>query len=267
MERNHAHLCTWYPPEKRQNVNGVSPAASHSHHGTTLVDKDDWDRICTKLDQMEHAFAEFKEDMRKLCSAQSRGSISIDMPSNNKLIIDATGPKYVRAMEVNEQSHLTGENIHLGGGSVPALVAALSKGKGKDLFGSSVLPLFGLDNESATYPFVSLWGQQGALQRVIELAKVLPGDAECLETFRQYRDGAFVTYPAIAAIERFESDLLQFLSNRRMAQTTGQPEITGETMYGMPLRWVALLFAAFAGGIQFSAMPGKDRDLLSQVYG
>ncbi|KAB8346018.1 hypothetical protein FH972_023070 [Carpinus fangiana] len=266
VERNHAHLCTWYPPDKRQNVNGTAVSTSHTHHGTTTVDKDDWDRICSKLDHMERAFAEFKDDMRKLCTSNNAQNESSADALDRKILAETTGPKYVKAMEVNELSQMTGENIHLGGGSVPALIAALNKGKGNDLFGSSVLPLFGLDNESATYPFVSLWGQQGALQRVNELAKVLPGDAECLETFRQYRDGNYVTYPAVAAIERLESDLLQFLSNRRTAQQTGEHQNTGSSMHGMPIRWVALLFAAFAGGIQFSTMPGKDRDLLSQVY-
>lgn len=101
---------------------------------------------------------------------------------------EANGPRYVRAMEINEQSGLTGERVHLGGGSVPALVMALQKGNGnpaavQDLFGSSVLPLFGLDNETATYPFVDLWGNpKGNLERINELCKAIPSDSECLES-------------------------------------------------------------------------------------
>lgn len=231
-----------------------------------MVDKDDWDRICSKIDMMERSFTELKDDLRRLCGAAKASPETPTSPGSIGRVSDMSGPKYVKAMEVNEKSSLTGENVHLGGGSVPALVAALNKGKGNELFGSSVLPLFGLDNESATYPFVSLWGHQGALPRVNELAKVLPGDAECLESFRQYRDGAFVTYPAIVAAEKFESDLLLFLSNRRLAQTSASHQNTGESMYGMPIRWLGLLFAAFAAGIQFSNMPGKDRELLAQVY-
>lgn len=97
------------------------------------------------------------------------------------------GPSYVKAMEINEANHITGEPINLGGGSIPALVTALGKGndyscKVKQVFGNNaLLPVFGLDNESTTYPFVSLWGYQEASTRVTELRKALPSDAECIE--------------------------------------------------------------------------------------
>ena len=90
-------------------------------------------------------------------------------------------------MEMDEHSELTGGTIHLGGGSVPALINALGKGddyskKVQQVFGNNtMLPVFGLDNESATYPFVSLWGHQEASTRVAELRKLLPNDAECTE--------------------------------------------------------------------------------------
>lgn len=88
-------------------------------------------------------------------------------------------------MEINEQNQMTGETVHLGGGSVPALIKALRAGNTpavQEVFGSNVLPLFGLDNENATYPFVSLWGNpQGATGRIEELQKALPSDVDCLE--------------------------------------------------------------------------------------
>lgn len=40
-----------------------------------------------------------------------------------------------------------------------------------------------------------------------------------------------------------------------------------DQMYGMSLQWVGLLFAAFASGAQFTTLPKKERDLVSQVYG
>lgn len=95
------------------------------------------------------------------------------------------GPGYVRAMEMNEPSQMTGEPVHLGGGSVPALIKALRDGNTpavQEVFGSNVMGLFGLDNENATYPFISLWGNpQGAAGRIEELQKALPTDADCIE--------------------------------------------------------------------------------------
>lgn len=137
---------------------------------------------------MEKAMADLKDELRRM-----NGMPKVE-PNSPPLSLthrddDAlpNGPSYVKAMEINEANHLTGEPINLGGGSIPALVSAFAKGndystKVKQVFGNNaLLPIFGLDNESTTYPFVSLWGYQEASTRVAELRKVLPSDAECLE--------------------------------------------------------------------------------------
>jgi len=85
-------------------------------------------------------------------------------------------------------------------------------------------------------------------------------------SFRTYRDGAFITYPGIVEIDQFESDLVTFLMNRRHSAAGLEQGITGDRMYGYSLQWVGLLFAAFASGAQFTALPKKERDLISQVY-
>lgn len=183
VERNHADLCTFNPPNKRRdstasNGDGLEQASPTIH-------KDDWERVSAKINGMEKAMADLKDELR-----QMNGMPKIEPHSPPPSAGDGlppNGPSYVKAMEINEQNHLTGEPVNLGGGSIPALVNALGKGndysqKVKQVFGNSaLLPIFGLDNESATYPFVSLWGYQEASTRVSELRKVLPSDAECLE--------------------------------------------------------------------------------------
>jgi len=67
-------------------------------------------------------------------------------------------------------------------------------------------------------------------------------------------------------IEKFESDLLAFLMNRRANQSDANYVSPSDVMHGMSLQWVGLLFATFASGAQFSSMPKKDRELVSQVY-
>jgi hypothetical protein len=84
-----------------------------------------------------------------------------------------------------------------------------------EVFGRSILPMFGLDNESATYPFVDLWGlPHGSLARAQELAKALPNDEQMLALFRYYRDLAHVIYPGVVSLDLMEQDLNVFLINR-----------------------------------------------------
>jgi len=161
----------------------------HSQDASVTISKDDWDRFCSKLNTMERSLSELKHDLRHAVrgSGLSPDAEASPSSSNTQELGEPNGPKYVRAMEISERNKVTGEVVHLGGGSIPALVMALGKNSngnfvgGHELFTDRVLPLFGLDNESATYPFVSLWGNQGTSTRINELCKALPGDAECLE--------------------------------------------------------------------------------------
>lgn len=137
----------------------------------------------------------------------------------------------------------------------------------QEFLGKSVLPLFGLDNESATYPFVDLWGlPHGSLQRAKELARALPGDAQMLSLFRSYRDMGYIIYPGLADLERLETDLNDFLVARG---SMADPEdgVTEQLLYGKSFYWLGMLFAVLASGAQCSALTRKERELTSQVYG
>lgn len=136
----------------------------------------------------------------------------------------------------------------------------------QELLGKSVLPLFGLDNESATYPFVDLWGlPHGSPQRARELAKALPSDEQMLSLFRCYRDMGFVIYPGIADPNQFEQDITHFLSSRN-AHTDANEGVSEQQIYGKSYYWLGLLFAVLASGAQCSGVPWKERELTSQVY-
>jgi hypothetical protein len=158
---------------------------------------------------------------------------------------------HVRTQGIHTRNDITGQMIHIGPSSVPALVMALGRGDThwapgvQDLLGKkSMLPLFGLDNESATYPFVDLWGlPHGSISRAHELANALPSDSECLGFFRCYRDTAHVVYPAIADLEGIESDLLPFLIKRASSQ--GTDGISEELIYGKSFHWIGLVFAVW----------------------
>lgn len=137
----------------------------------------------------------------------------------------------------------------------------------QEFLGKSVLPLFGLDNESATYPFVDLWGlPHGSLQRARELSKALPGDSQMLGLFRSYLDMGYIIYPGVADLGQLEEDVAAFLVARASASDPDDG-VTENTIYGKSFYWLGMLFAVLASGAQCSAVTRKERELTSQVYG
>lgn len=159
----------------------------------------------------------------------------------------------------------------LGGNSVPAMVVAMGKGDEgvRELIGKSVLPVFGLDNDSATYPFVDLWGlPHGSILRIQQLCSLIPADSECVQYFTHYKETAHVLYPGIVDIPGMEYDLINFLANRRnnIEITSDGSAIDTQKAYGKDLHWIGLLFAALASGCQCSGRPRKERQLMSQVF-
>ena len=153
------------------------------------------------------------------------------------------------------------------------MVVALGKGGGgqlvQELLGKSILPVFGLDNDTATYPFVDLWGlPHGSMVRIEQLCALLPTDADCLQYFSYYRDVAHVLYPGITDMPEFESDLTNFLINRGSDKIYSDgSDLAKQKAYGKDLHWIGLLFATLASGCQCSGRPRKERQLTSQVYG
>lgn len=126
--------------------------------------------------------------------------------------------------------------------------------------------MFGLDNESATYPFVDLWGlPHGSLPRAQELAKALPNDEQMLNLFRYYRDLAHVILPCVVSVEELEEELNVFLT-RRAALGNASGGVTETSIYGRDFHWLGMLFAVLASGAQTCQMPRKERELTSQVY-
>lgn len=68
-------------------------------------------------------------------------------------------------------------------------------------------------------------------------------------------------------INDFENKLEQLLRNRSVFGGANFRDIDGmDQPYGMSIAYVGLLFAILASGCQSSDMPGKERELTSQVY-
>ncbi|KAL1609448.1 hypothetical protein SLS59_000953 [Nothophoma quercina] len=253
------------------NVNGLV----HIHGGTVTLPREDWERICAKLQTAEKSLNELKNSISSVSEVAppiNGFSPSTSTPLAAPAPIDGE-QSHVRTQGIHTRNDITGQTVHIGPSSVPALVMQLGRGGDaqwapglQDLLGKkSMLPLFGLDNESATYPFVDLWGlPHGSISRATELANALPSDSECLSFFRSYRETAHAVYPAVADIEGVESDLLLFLINRASSQ--GANGVTDQQIYGKDFHWIGLVFAILASGCQCSSLSRRERELTSQVY-
>ncbi|KAF2759941.1 hypothetical protein EJ05DRAFT_484823 [Pseudovirgaria hyperparasitica] len=292
--REHPELCTYHPPTethppaKRAQIhppssgvelpNGIIDYAA----GTVTLSREDWDRICAKLITMENSMSELRGSIKNLGDRTPPSqSQAIQHPAQQAMMTGENGSSngdlelsHIRTQGIHTTNSLTGETVHVGGGSVPALIMALGRGDlevpgVQELLGKkSILPLFGLDNESATYPFVDLWGlPHGSIMKATEISGAIPNDQDCLSLFRYHRETAHIIYPALVEIDKFEADLMLFLINRANTQQGDVNDgITEQSIYGKNLHWIGLFFAALASGCQCSSMPRKERDLTSQVY-
>ncbi|KAF2653023.1 hypothetical protein K491DRAFT_603683 [Lophiostoma macrostomum CBS 122681] len=290
VQREHPELCSYHPPSETHppakrismhnvvnNGNDFSNGMVHIHGGTVTLPREDWERICAKLQTAEKSLADLKNSISSVSEVPpNNGHVNGYSPATaGNTPLAATAPmdseqSHVRTQGIHTHNEFTGQTIHIGPSSVPALILALGRGDAQygvqELLGKkNVLPIFGLDNESATYPFVDLWGlPHSSIARANELANAFPSDSECLSFFRCYRETAHVVYPAVADIEGIESDLLLFLINRASSQ--GGVGVSEEQIFGKNVHWIGLLFAILASGCQCSTLPRKERELTSQVY-
>lgn len=270
LSRGHADLCVYDAPLKRVQIHVATNHAAEDLENS-MSDRPELDQIHAKLGVLEKASLDIQQSISQLTAAMGRltrsgsGDITLDAAARPETSAGAQ-PEGIYA-----NADMMGETVYLGAQSVPAMIMDLSKRRDNahDALGNSVLPIFGLDNETATYPFVDLWGlPHGSPVRIQQLCGMLPKDADCLEYFRYYRDTAHVIFPAIIDIEGFESELTNFLVLRDSEEISIMVNEDGkQEVYGRNLNWLGLLFATLASGCQCSALSRKQRQLTSQVYG
>jgi len=287
-ERGHPELCVYSPVERRGARRRWTEAQADGDAGededpTAAWDEyvvapsgDDWRDMREKVGSIERLLRELgqelqqiRRDVNQIKSSSSEGRHEEDSRS----VSDHNNENVVKAMPAGDDPN--DDPVYFGGNSVPALVAALAKNSDmgvavQELTGKDALPVFGLDNESTTYPFVDLWGiPHGSFRRIELLCELLPNtDTEYMQLFALYRDNAWVLFPGIVDIIQFESELLGFLRCRTTETLAVQNgPLSKQIVYGKSLHWLGLLFAAFASGIQCSNLPRKDRQVRSQIYG
>ena len=277
VDRDHPELCLYEPISKRPNPGPrESPsttlrAPSASTYALTSVETES--SLSSRLATIERSLQELRDEFAKFANSYvppRPGRVS--RSSQDEAVQNSDDEAGDDEIGLHTSNAMTGETVHLGGNSVPAMVMALGGDQQEDviegLLGKSILPIFGLDNESATYPFVDLWGlPHGSYARLEGLCKLLPSDDDCLQYFKSYRDTAHIIFPAVVDIAQFDSDLTRFLIKRAGYQSKPQPgNVTIQDVYGKTLHWVGLLFAILASGYQCSSVSRRQRQLTCQVY-
>ncbi len=265
IDREHPELCSYQQAPKARPLDpNVGSASAESSKTLDPEERPPEGKLWSKLESIEASLQDVQGKLRSQPASQKQASI---------VSIQDTREVRPAPFGVQAATELLGDFVHLGRHSVPAMVMALGTRSNEeavqDIIGKSALPLFGLDNESATYPFVDLWGlPTGSPTRVREICKIIPSDADCFQFLRQYRDVAHILYPAVVDIDQLETDLTQFLIGRSSQQLPIDSYVNASSLvYGKTLHWLSLMFACLASGCQASSLPRKERHLTSQVYG
>ncbi|KAL2811285.1 hypothetical protein BJX63DRAFT_433575 [Aspergillus granulosus] len=256
-------------PVRLKQEPGMSSQASPAISGGRVsIAREDWDNVRMRLKEMEQTLANMRAGLDKaneegLASIMETGSVqSGDASSRSK----GASPE---REGIHAPNTLGEGTVHLGSRSVLAYI--LNNKSGSDqlqaLLEGGILPKLGLDNESATYPFVDLWSSDMSTFDISAVCYALPPDQQCKELFCYYRDIAGAIYPVLEDVVQFEKDLDLMLHNRTATGGVYRADNDqAQRPFGISIAYLGLLFAVLASGCQSSDLPGKERELTSQVY-
>ncbi|KAF4295191.1 hypothetical protein KXW31_009379 [Aspergillus fumigatus] len=246
---------------------GASRINSLGFRHRISIAREEWDNVRNRLKEMEKTISNLRAGLER--AEEGPGGIletasahSADEGNRSK----AGSPEREGIHAANTLGEGT---VHLGSRSVLAYI--LNNKSGSDqlqaLLEGGILPKLGLDNESATYPFVDLWSSDMSTFDISAVCSALPNDQQCKEFFFYYRDVAGAIYPVIEDIQQFEMNLDLLLRSRASTGGVYQTDTDqAQRPFGASIAYLGLLFAVLASGCQSSNLPGKERELTSQVY-
>ncbi|PLN85906.1 fungal-specific transcription factor domain protein [Aspergillus taichungensis] len=230
------------------------------------IAREEWDNIRSRLRDMEQTISNMRTGLERAEEGPvltETGSVQSAEASNR------SKPPSPEREGIHAPNTLGEGTVHLGSRSVLAYI--LNNKSGSDqlqaLLEGGILPKLGLDNESATYPFVDLWSSDMSTFDVSAVCGALPSDQQCRDFFMYYRDIAGAIYPVLGDIPQFEMYLDLVLQNRAAMGGVYQVDANQtQKPFGVSIAFLGLLFAVLASGCQSSDIPGKERELTSQVY-
>ncbi|CEJ59976.1 Putative Fungal specific transcription factor domain protein [Penicillium brasilianum] len=301
VKRDHADLCSYERPSKKRSqafhespIGGASAGVSAEQHasygyddsevqikpdpvqnfptringaqtgGRVSIAREEWDNVRNRLREMESTISSLRVGLER---AEEGPSVTGSVQSGDA----SSGAK--GASPEREGIHTTNTlgqgTVHLGSRSVLAYI--LNNKSGSDqlqtLLEDGILPKLGLDNESATYPFVDLWSSDMSTFDISAVCSALPTDQQCREFFYYYKDIAGAIYPVLEDVQQFQSTLELLMQNRTASGGVYREDVDeAQSPFGVSIAYLGLLFAVLASGCQSSDLGSKERELTSQVY-
>lgn len=164
-------------PSRLDSPNNIDPSLTSSGP-TVTIPKEKWDGMCSDLRSMNESMSAMRQELQDLQSVYGPGEKG---PRKSEETRSDEGEREGIHTETRQLG-----TVHLGSRSVLAYMMGLGRSKStqdaaKVLLEESILPNLGLDNETATYPFVDLWSTDSSNQDVNGLLKLLPDDQHCIE--------------------------------------------------------------------------------------
>lgn len=155
----------------RPNVTGSGSGVS--------VARDEWDNMRDKLKDMESTIYNLRMRLDKVEDGQGpEDPGSPPTPDASSRSKDVSPER-----EGIHAANTLGEGtVHLGSRSVLAYILNSKSGSSDQiqaLLEGGILPKLGLDNESATYPFVDLWSSDMSSFDISAVCSALPTDQQC----------------------------------------------------------------------------------------
>ncbi|KAJ5104406.1 hypothetical protein NUU61_001753 [Penicillium alfredii] len=305
VKRDHADLCSYERPSKKRSqafhespVSGASavpvapapaeystayeyddlpahvkpePVSSRANGtsagGRVSIAREEWDNVRNRLREMENTISSLRVGLER---AEEGPTVTLETGSSQSG--DASSRSKAASPEregIHADNTLGKGTVHLGSRSVLAYI--LNNKSGSDqlqaLLEGGILPKLGLDNESATYPFVDLWSSDMSTFDISAVCSALPTDEQCREFFYDYKDIAGAIYPVLEDVRDFENSLELLLQSRVSAGGVYREDADeAQKPFGVSIAYLGLLFAVLASGCQSSDLGSKERELTSQVY-
>ncbi|KAJ5979396.1 hypothetical protein N7501_002738 [Penicillium viridicatum] len=255
------------PAEVKHEPTPNRPSVPATGGGRVSIAREEWDNVRNRLQEMESTISSLRVGLERaedgVPTSLDTGSVqSADAGSRSK----CASPEREGIHAANTLGKGT---VHLGSRSVLAYI--LNNQSGSDqlqaLLEGGILPKLGLDNESATYPFVDLWSSDMSTFDITAVCSALPTDQHCRELFYYYKDISGAIYPVLEDIYEFENTLELLLGTRASIGGEYLADVDqAQKPFGVSIAYLGLLFAILASGCQSSDYGSKERELTSQVY-
>lgn len=212
VKRDHADLCTYDRPSKRRQSSAqplggqVAAESPREQLGVTVttpevkprklevadgdqlfsseersitIPRQSWDNVCSKLKEMEETITALRCSLEQAENSSSPSGLAASRMGSDE---SQRGDQATDREGIHTSKTYGEGTVHLGSRSVLAYILNKSGSlQAQALLEGGILPKLGLDNETATYPFVDLWSSDTSTFDVSAVCSALPSDEQIRE--------------------------------------------------------------------------------------